>query len=751
MVELNEDDQRLNSEATPFIPNTLKLAPGPPDENPAGTEGASDSNQTNKATKSDINLEVNVTSDPPTSELVNSEPCVPKTENDEISTDIKNDVESVEKANVSNKTSSEHNENSISGEKSLNGDVLTTLGVAETSKLNAATPEEHEESKEDAKEIDVTTHTLDKETPKSEAEAPKVDSETSKPDVDPTSELDAKTAKAEPNTHVLEAKTALENPKTNSETPKGEEKTHEPEKDTFKTSVLNSEPVKVEKEPCKLNGENPILDADSTKPDAETPIVSADPSKSDAESLKLEAEPVKVIADSTKPDADVVDTEPSKPDVEPSELNAESTKPEAKIPILDADAESPKMEPEPAKVDVDSTKPDTKTSIVDAEPSQSGTEPSKVDAESPKPDAESPKLEAEPTKVDADAIKSDAKPSIEDLEPSKVDAESTKPDAETPILDAEPSKSEVESSKATAETPILDAEPPKVDEECTKVAEEIPGNINCTVDPETTELGEDIPKADGETSQVHTETMKADLDSTKDCAGVAEEDAKSLNVKELESPGLIASIIPKIGNIETEKLESEIDTSKSEKIGVHDKLDAPVTVPRRSKNVSESKEVETRNRDSYTATKEEIEESLNFIKSKISSTPPIPPSKAKRHSMLPKTEPKADSDIRPTFKADDDEIPGYEPIGQTIEPVYESIALESKENDDGRANTKIPKKVEIIRTSEDVSGKEFSKECIPPVRPTRSKKKENLVVPVWSPPKQNILSYLFSCFKAKSD
>merc|ERR1712059_130438 len=43
---------------------------------------------------------------------------------------------------------------------------------------------------------------------------------------------------------------------------------------------------------------------------------------------------------------------------------------------------------------------------------------------------------------------------------------------------------------------------------------------------------------------------------------------------------------------------------------------------------------------------------------------------------------------------------------------------------------------------------EFSRECIPPVRPTRSRRAQaRISVPDWRPPKQSLLEYVFSCFR----
>jgi len=93
--------------------------------------------------------------------------------------------------------------------------------------------------------------------------------------------------------------------------------------------------------------------------------------------------------------------------------------------------------------------------------------------------------------------------------------------------------------------------------------------------------------------------------------------------------------------------------------------------------------------------------------------------------------------------------PDYEPISPIkSEPVYEVVAAARDEKNSNRSS--IDRATAIIEhVEEDYKSGEFSKECIPPVRPTRLKKIEKLNVPEWTAPKQNIFDYLFSCFKFK--
>ena len=40
-------------------------------------------------------------------------------------------------------------------------------------------------------------------------------------------------------------------------------------------------------------------------------------------------------------------------------------------------------------------------------------------------------------------------------------------------------------------------------------------------------------------------------------------------------------------------------------------------------------------------------------------------------------------------------------------------------------------------------------ECIPPVRPQRTKRSSRIQVPEWTPPKNDLFSYLFGCVKPR--
>merc|ERR1711915_580894 len=138
------------------------------------------------------------------------------------------------------------------------------------------------------------------------------------------------------------------------------------------------------------------------------------------------------------------------------------------------------------------------------------------------------------------------------------------------------------------------------------------------------------------------------------------------------------------------------------------------------------------NRDSYQATKEEIEDSLEFIKSKLNA--PEVPTKTKRQSKEIK-------------HLDEAEIPPPPPSDVVI-PL--PVVVPNKSSD--VLETKKESEVAVLQADKETEPvvEKFATECIPPVRPERLKRHSaKLNVPDWQPPKQNIFDYIFGCFKSK--
>ena len=126
---------------------------------------------------------------------------------------------------------------------------------------------------------------------------------------------------------------------------------------------------------------------------------------------------------------------------------------------------------------------------------------------------------------------------------------------------------------------------------------------------------------------------------------------------------------------------------------------------------------------SYETTKEEIEDSITFIKNKLQN----PQSQETEKAILT------------TLTSPD----------QTTQPLKNMVNISDKKKDD--EGTEIEK--EVVENPKVAVDKEmpqvFATECVPPVRPQRVKKASKLNVPEWSPPKNDLLTYFFSCIKPK--
>ena len=142
------------------------------------------------------------------------------------------------------------------------------------------------------------------------------------------------------------------------------------------------------------------------------------------------------------------------------------------------------------------------------------------------------------------------------------------------------------------------------------------------------------------------------------------------------------------------------------------------------------------NRDSYQATKEEIEDSLQFIKAKLHPTEPElspeAPKKAKRASKEIKT------------------------VTET------TVEMNNMSEEETRSPFTKPRNKECANTPDNLGEssaaaggatvvERMAGDCIPPVRPERVKRQSaRLDIPDWQPPKNNLFSYIFGCFSSKS-
>ena len=246
---------------------------------------------------------------------------------------------------------------------------------------------------------------------------------------------------------------------------------------------------------------------------------------------------------------------------------------------------------------------------------------------------------------------------------------------------------------------------------------------------------------------------------------------------------------------------------------VEENIVSPVATKRKSKLTKQNSETDKTKRDSYQETKQEIKESLSFIKSKliepiapiistveqsivtvidegktekqvettkeecqtekpvenvkeknnpekpletvkVESKPEKPVDLVKAKTKTDKVESKAEASKQDSPKSSS--TPDYEPISvNDPDPVYESVQESTPSPQEiakssGKSGTKQSDKVEIIEKT-DLSTRQFGVECIPPLRPVRTKKSEKMEVPSWKPPEQNIMTYLCGCFMRRQN
>jgi len=368
-------------------------------------------------------------------------------------------------------------------------------------------------------------------------------------------------------------------------------------------------------------------------------------------------------------------------------------------------------------------------------------------------------LDAE--KVDDEPPANVSKP--EEIPNAKLKQQDTGKEAEKPVLKVEEPECNIEISKPIDNSATVDIkceEPKVIDKELNNESVQENKKLECqegNEHPEDEKICKPVIFEEDKIVDLHQENMQSeDRLQGKDPLANNElvDDQEPKVSKENDHP--IETVQEnKVDELNAEK-KQPIVPKLQESGDILKNPEAPITAPRRSKMLTETKETENKKRDSYQATKEEIEESLTFIKSKLNSSSPLVHPKNEKETEAAHEEKSSAVEIAEPVKCSDTdaaiETPGYEPVeAKGSEPLYESIAQEEsnkKEASENIESTNGDGKVEIV--SNIVKPGEYSRECIPPVRPERSRKKENLQVPQWTPPKQNIISYLFGCFRPKS-
>jgi len=577
--------------------------------------------------------------------------------------------------------------------------------------------------------------------------------------------------------NVAEKETSLDIPQLKEETSQIQLETPLPEENNVKPAAKASgeskeksenETIQKEVEITQTEVETIQPNVDTTKASVETEPPKDEATQQEIEMKQPEGGATQQELEMKQPEVEITKAEINQPEIETKqpeletkqpELETEQPEVETKLPEVEAnqpevetkqsEVETKQPEVESKQPEVETIKPENVTMETNVETSQPDLETALLPVETKQPEVENTEQEIETKQPEVENAEHLVETTQPELETLQHEVETKQPEVENtlPVTETQPAsetKHMEESIQQTdIETPQEEAKSSTVGE-TTQAKVEIPEIRENALEPEEAPVNSDNTKV---SDQNKDDEQVKDLNSKSDGVSKVKVEPRLEPAEEgLKSPAIVAIATAELSAAKDQNAEPTVGKQVDQPESCDAKNEGPVTVPRRSKNVSESKT--DKQRDSYAATKEEIEESLNFIKSKMSSTPPVPPSKAKRQSVLDQAEPKMEKTADPALTAEIDEIPGYEPVGTNAEPLYELIGEKEKS---AETDEQLPTKVEIIRTSEEVSKQEFSKECIPPVRPTRSKKKENLEVPAWSPPKQNIFSYLFSCFKSKSE
>ena len=242
-------------------------------------------------------------------------------------------------------------------------------------------------------------------------------------------------------------------------------------------------------------------------------------------------------------------------------------------------------------------------------------------------------------------------------------------------------------------------------------------------------------------------------------AEVSEDDGnkKSLEESGTAKPEDVLTVVIEESKVVTEKLETgapnEVEKESLPEypscVVLEKSLDeeSPCVVPaspvdeKTNGFVSEVIE-DTKRHSHYEAAKEEIEQSIDFIKAKLKTpSPPIAPPKAHRGGKGPIERSEQNK-----------EIENIEGMKLGIETELQSLgSIESTSKKDGKKEVAIapaPTTQELTESFANSVKKDDSTptDTIPPVRPLR---KKQLQIPAWRPPKQNLVEYIFGCFLPK--
>jgi len=294
-----------------------------------------------------------------------------------------------------------------------------------------------------------------------------------------------------------------------------------------------------------------------------------------------------------------------------------------------------------------------------------------------------------------------------------------------------------EAHEVVKEIPEVVEKSPEVVEETPEVVEETPEVVTKIpeVVKETTEAVKETPEAVKETPEVVKETLDIELE-TIDVVNDTPKKAKDAPEMGMKKPEKVMESREE----ETEKDEmaqkiKENHDSNEKGISALNESLIPVSEPPFSEVKIEPLTVKTEekktNRDSYEVTKEEIEDSLQFIKSKL-STPPLPPAKSKRSSK----------ELKDSTKKEN-QVAAAPPVVPEVFSIPLPVVVKEEKDTVVKSN-------EAMEKSKNVPDDNSAVDCVPPIRPERSRKscQKQFSVPDWTPPKQNVFQYILCCFKS---
>ena len=102
---------------------------------------------------------------------------------------------------------------------------------------------------------------------------------------------------------------------------------------------------------------------------------------------------------------------------------------------------------------------------------------------------------------------------------------------------------------------------------------------------------------------------------------------------------------------------------------------------------------------------------------------------------------------RDSFKETKTEIPDSNKMQSNCETAENKVQTTSPPTESNESNASHDQRDEVKVGSP--SSESSPIECIPPVRPERTKRSSRIQVPEWTPPKNDLFSYLFSCVKPR--